>query len=289
MEFGYFTLSDNHYENNPRDANQFVSDIAAEALYADQLGMHSAWIGEHHFNSLGVLSCPDLVLAYIAARTKHIRLAPAVHVTPLHNPIRVAEQWATLDLLSGGRVDFAAGRGYDAANTRRLLLELQVRRLHDIGEHLDVAVDPRAEFLGRAAFREIGDAANALADAGVGHRLAQRRLELLGDRRRRAGDEKRADPLRLEVDVAEPRLRQASACRQFGDAALPCQPQARAPCRPGPSAARSPESGKTNSVWPPTTLSVISLVERYGIGCPGIPVFSLNSSDAMVKAGDEVG
>ena len=114
MEFGYFTLSDNHYENNPRDANQFVSDITAEALYADQLGMHSAWIGEHHFNSLGVLSCPELVLAYIAARTKHIRLAPAVTVTPLHHPIRVAEQWATLDLLSGGRVDFASGRGYDS-------------------------------------------------------------------------------------------------------------------------------------------------------------------------------
>ena len=90
-----------------------MSDITAEALYADQLGMHSAWIGEHHFNSLGVLSCPDLVLAYIAARTKHIRLAPAVTVTPLHNPIRVAEQWATLDLLSNGRVDFASGRGYD--------------------------------------------------------------------------------------------------------------------------------------------------------------------------------
>jgi alkanesulfonate monooxygenase SsuD/methylene tetrahydromethanopterin reductase-like flavin-dependent oxidoreductase (luciferase family) len=53
------------------------------------------------------------VLSYIAARTKHIRLAPAVTVLPLHHPIRVAEQWATLDLLSGGRVDFAAGRGYD--------------------------------------------------------------------------------------------------------------------------------------------------------------------------------
>lgn len=113
MEFGYFTLSDNHYENNPRTANQFVADIADEALYAEQLGMHSAWIGEHHFNSLGVLSCPDLVLSYIAARTKKIRLAPAVTVLPLHHPIRVAEQWATLDLLSGGRVDFAAGRGYD--------------------------------------------------------------------------------------------------------------------------------------------------------------------------------
>ncbi len=113
MEFGYFTLSDNHYENNSRSPNQFVADITAETLYADQLGMHSAWIGEHHFNSLGVLSCPDLVLAYIASRTKHIRLAPAVTVLPLHHPIRVAEQWATLDLLSGGRVDFAAGRGYD--------------------------------------------------------------------------------------------------------------------------------------------------------------------------------
>ena len=75
--------------------------------------MHSAWIGEHHFNSLGVLSCPDIVLAYVAANTKRIRLAPAVNVLPLHHPIRVAEQWATLDLLSGGRVDFAAGRGYD--------------------------------------------------------------------------------------------------------------------------------------------------------------------------------
>ena len=113
MEFGYFTLSDNHYENNTRSANQFVADITAEALLADKLGMHSAWIGEHHFNTLGVLSCPDLVLAYIAARTKHIRLAPAVTVLPLHHPIRVAEQWATLDLLSNGRVDFAAGRGYD--------------------------------------------------------------------------------------------------------------------------------------------------------------------------------
>src|SRR5579871_729399 len=113
MQFGYFTLSDNHYVDNPRTPNQFVSDIVDEAQYAEQLGMHSAWIGEHHFNSLGVLSCPDLVLAYIAARTQRIRLAPAVTVLPLHHPIRVAEQWATLDLLSGGRVDWAAGRGYD--------------------------------------------------------------------------------------------------------------------------------------------------------------------------------
>src|SRR5271154_5440944 len=113
MDFCYLTLSDNHYENNTRTSNQFVADITAEALLADKLGMHSAWIGEHHFNSLGVLSCPDIVLGYVAANTTRIRLAPAVTVLPLHHPIRVAEQWATLDLLSGGRVDFACGRGYD--------------------------------------------------------------------------------------------------------------------------------------------------------------------------------
>ena len=113
MDFGYFTLSDNHYEGNRRTPNQFVADILAEALYADQLGYHSAWIGEHHFSTLGVNSCPDLLLSYLAARSKTIRLAPAVSVLPIHHPIRVAEAWATLDLISGGRVDFAAGRGYD--------------------------------------------------------------------------------------------------------------------------------------------------------------------------------
>jgi alkanesulfonate monooxygenase SsuD/methylene tetrahydromethanopterin reductase-like flavin-dependent oxidoreductase (luciferase family) len=113
MQFGYFTLSDNHYVDNRRNANQLIADILDEAVYADALGMHSAWIGEHHFSTLGVLSCPDLVLAQVAAKTTRIRLAPAVTVLPLHQPIRVAEQWATLDLLSGGRVDFAAGRGYD--------------------------------------------------------------------------------------------------------------------------------------------------------------------------------
>src|SRR5258708_24664400 len=113
MQLGYFTLSDNHYANNKRGANQFVNDILAEAVYAEELGYNSAWIGEHHFNSLGVLSCPDIVLANVAARTTKIRLAPAVTVLPLHHPIRVAEQWATLDLISNGRVDWAAGRGYD--------------------------------------------------------------------------------------------------------------------------------------------------------------------------------
>jgi alkanesulfonate monooxygenase SsuD/methylene tetrahydromethanopterin reductase-like flavin-dependent oxidoreductase (luciferase family) len=146
MDFGYFTLSDNHYADNRRSANQLVADILDEVVHAEALGYHSAWIGEHHFNSLGVLSCPDLVLAYAAARTRHIRLAPAVTVLPLHHPIRVAEQWATLDLLSGGRVDWAAGRGYDRREYEPFTIDFNdnqaifeegmelVRRLWDAGD-----------------------------------------------------------------------------------------------------------------------------------------------------------
>ena len=113
MQFGYFTLSDNAYPNNARTPNELINQIADQAIYAEQLGMHSAWIGEHHFSTLGVNSSPEVMLTFVAARTKNIRLAPAVTVLPLHHPIRVAEQWATLDVLSRGRVDFATGRGYD--------------------------------------------------------------------------------------------------------------------------------------------------------------------------------
>ena len=113
MKFGYFTLSDNAYPGLGRSPEQFILEIREQAIYAECIGLHSAWIGEHHFDSLGVNSCPHMLLASIAAVTKKIRLAPAVAVLPLHHPLRVAEEWATLDLISGGRVDFAAGRGYD--------------------------------------------------------------------------------------------------------------------------------------------------------------------------------
>ncbi len=115
MEFGYFTLSDNYYPDNPRSASDFVLEIREQAILADRLGFHSAWIGEHHFDRLGVNSRPDLVLASIVPETERIRLAPAVNVLPIHHPIHVAECWATLDLVSGGRVDYATGRGYDRA------------------------------------------------------------------------------------------------------------------------------------------------------------------------------
>ena len=70
MEFGYFTLSDNYYPDNPRTANDFVLEIREQAILADRLGFHSAWIGEHHFDRLGVNSRPDLLLASIVPRRR---------------------------------------------------------------------------------------------------------------------------------------------------------------------------------------------------------------------------
>src|SRR5260370_8745120 len=96
MKFGYFTLSDNHYDDNRREANQFVADILDEAVYAEEVDLHSAWIGEHHFSTLGVLSCPDLVLAHVAARTKRLRLAPPLTVFPLPHPLPAPRPWPPL-------------------------------------------------------------------------------------------------------------------------------------------------------------------------------------------------
>lgn len=114
MEFGYFTLSDNRYPDSSRTAGEFMMEIRDQAVYAEEIGMHSAWIGEHHFNRRGCVPVPGLVLANVAAATSRLRLGPAVVVLPIHHPIQVAEEWAALDQLSGGRVDFATGRGYDS-------------------------------------------------------------------------------------------------------------------------------------------------------------------------------
>jgi alkanesulfonate monooxygenase SsuD/methylene tetrahydromethanopterin reductase-like flavin-dependent oxidoreductase (luciferase family) len=113
VDFGYFTLSDNRYPDNPRSPEQLVREIYEQALWAETVGLNSAWIGEHHFNLLGVNASPHMLLAQVAGATRRIRLAPAVVLLPVHHPLQVAEDWATLDLLSDGRVDFAAGRGYD--------------------------------------------------------------------------------------------------------------------------------------------------------------------------------
>lgn len=115
MKFGYFTLTDNPkaYAERYRDPNRFLLDILEEARLAEELGFHSVWVPEHHFGLFGCLGTPTVFLSYLAAQTRRVRLAAATVLLPCNQPLRVAEEWATLDLLSGGRVIFSAGRGYD--------------------------------------------------------------------------------------------------------------------------------------------------------------------------------
>jgi alkanesulfonate monooxygenase SsuD/methylene tetrahydromethanopterin reductase-like flavin-dependent oxidoreductase (luciferase family) len=91
-----------------RGYHEFVEyNVEAEAL-----GYHGSFVTEHHFTAIGQVSATLSLLTWIAAKTTTLRLGTAVIVLPWHNPVLLAEQAATLDLLSGGRLDFGIGKGY---------------------------------------------------------------------------------------------------------------------------------------------------------------------------------
>ena len=110
MKIGYFCNTTN-WTHKPYD---ILLDEAREITeYCDQNKWNSIWYTEHHFNHEGMESCtnPLMMCADAAARTKNIRLGQACNVITFHNPIRLAEDIATLDQLSKGRVEVGVGRG----------------------------------------------------------------------------------------------------------------------------------------------------------------------------------
>jgi natural product biosynthesis luciferase-like monooxygenase protein len=91
---------------------QRYRETLEQATRSEALGFESVWPVEQHFNrTISILPCPALLLAAIAARTETLRLGTAIVQLPLAHPLRVAEELATLDILSGGRVEFGVGRG----------------------------------------------------------------------------------------------------------------------------------------------------------------------------------
>lgn len=92
-------------------ATTFYRNTVELAQLAEALGFHGVWTAEHHFSD-GYFSQQIPVLAAIAAVTKRIRIGTYIVVLPLHHPIEVAEQAATLDALSNGRFDLGLGQGY---------------------------------------------------------------------------------------------------------------------------------------------------------------------------------
>ena len=142
MELGLTTFGDLGLGASDVSPQQRIANLLEEIELADQLGLDVFGVGEHHRPDYAV-SSPTTVLAAAAARTKDIRLSSAVTVLSSEDPVRVFQQFATLDLISGGRAEIMAGRGsfiesfplfgydlddYDTLFAEHLDLLLELRR-----------------------------------------------------------------------------------------------------------------------------------------------------------------
>src|SRR5947199_2610211 len=110
MEIGVYTFAELREGAEPLSAAQRLRNLIEEAELADRLGLDVFGVGEHHRPDF-VVSAPAVVLAAAAERTTRIRLTSAVSVISSDDPVRVFQDFATLDLLSGGRAEIMAGRG----------------------------------------------------------------------------------------------------------------------------------------------------------------------------------
>jgi alkanesulfonate monooxygenase SsuD/methylene tetrahydromethanopterin reductase-like flavin-dependent oxidoreductase (luciferase family) len=112
MRFGLFGSAQARRAGPDTDSSQGFREFIDNNVEAEALGFHSTFLVEHHFTGFGQVSASLNLLTWLGARTRHLRLGTAVLVLPWHNPVLLAEQAATLDLLSGGRLDFGIGKGY---------------------------------------------------------------------------------------------------------------------------------------------------------------------------------
>jgi len=109
---GQWHAKGDRYELPESDDSHGYGQFVESIVLAEALGFHSIFLVEHHFTGVGQVSASLNLLTYLAAKTKTIRLGTGVIVVPWHNPVLLAEQAATVDVLSQGRLDFGVGKGY---------------------------------------------------------------------------------------------------------------------------------------------------------------------------------
>ena len=152
MEIGIYTFAETPVDpstGRQLNAGQRIRDLLEEIELADQVGLDVYGVGEHHCPDYAV-SSPSTVLAAAAARTKRIRLTSAVTVLSSEDPVRVFQQFATIDQISEGRAEIMAGRGsfiesfplfgydledYDELFSEKLELLLKLRESERITWH----------------------------------------------------------------------------------------------------------------------------------------------------------
>ena len=119
---GHVDMDNVGYAGTPVNDRKFSNDhlstafdkAEAIAILVDRLGFHTFWMAEHHFQPEGYECIPNLPLfqVHLAHLTKNVKLGSAFNVAPMWHPLRLAEDFATADILTGGRVVFGVGRGY---------------------------------------------------------------------------------------------------------------------------------------------------------------------------------
>ncbi len=126
MKIGYFCNMTN-WSHKPY--TQLIEEVREIAVHLDNSGWESIWFTEHHLNHEGMDACPNALMACtdIAARTKRLRLGQAANIIPFWNPIRIAEDIAYLDHLSGGRIEVGIGRGVYGREAVNMNEEADVR------------------------------------------------------------------------------------------------------------------------------------------------------------------
>jgi alkanesulfonate monooxygenase SsuD/methylene tetrahydromethanopterin reductase-like flavin-dependent oxidoreductase (luciferase family) len=110
MKFGLLYNTD-YYPEIHGSPSRYYAEILEQTELAEALGYHAVWFGEHHYSGYSFGSPPVIAMA-AAARTKRIKLGTGVSVVPLNHPIRLAEEYAMLDVLSDGRLEYGIGRGF---------------------------------------------------------------------------------------------------------------------------------------------------------------------------------
>lgn len=125
MRFGTF-----HLIGSPlmAPATQRFAETLGHIALADTLGFHSVWVAEHHFSNYGYSANPLLLIARASADALRVRFGQAVLVTPFWHPLRLAEDIAITDLLTGGRLEIGLGRGYQPLEFRGLRVDQEQSR-----------------------------------------------------------------------------------------------------------------------------------------------------------------
>lgn len=130
MKFGLFYV----LESPDGDYQRAYKEMFGQIEYGEELGFDSVWLAEHHGSAYGSIPSAAVAHAAVAKITEKMRLGVAVSILPFNNPVRTAEDWAMVDVISGGRLEMGVGRGYQPMEFKNLGLADKQQHSREIFE-----------------------------------------------------------------------------------------------------------------------------------------------------------